>query len=172
MAFTSKRGRPRKAADAIDLGTPELRFKHAHGITSEPIDRCLDKQLITPTQHWCGLHLRWLYTVRYGAPVVTTRYDTIGDGAFRIADDPAWRHQREAEYHAATALLRTGKHYEPVMQLCVFNESPVFLAPALLDRAWDEPALATRLSLARQRLCEGLDILAVHWKRRKSPCDK
>lgn len=166
MAFTTRRGRPPKAAaDTTDFGTPELRFKHAHGVTAEPIDRCYEKQIITKTHHWCGLHLRWLYTVRYGAPSLTTHYDWERDSAPRTADDPNWRRQREAEYHEATALLRTRLHYEPVMRLCVYNELPAFLAPTLLARAWDEPAMAERLSHAQQRLRDGLDILAIHWKR-------
>lgn len=166
MAFTTRRGRPKKAAaEGVDVGTPELRFKHAHGLTAEPIDQCLERQLITEAHHWCALHLRWLYTVRYGAPSLTTRYDS-GSAGPRTADDPAWRRQREAEYHAATALLRTGVHYEPVMRVCVYNEWPAFLDPRLLARTWDEPALAARLERARQQLIDGLDVLAAHWKRR------
>lgn len=166
MAFTTRRGRPPGArADAPDFGTPELRFKHAHGLTAEPLDLCLERRLITDTQHWCGLHLRWLYTLRYGAPSLTTRYDRTAPDAPRSGDDPAWRLQREAEYHAATALLRTGLHYEPVLQLCVFNQRPAFLDPSLLARLWDEPRLAARLAEAQARVSEGLSLLAAHWKR-------
>jgi hypothetical protein len=166
MAFNTRRGRPPKAAGSTDSGTPELRFKHAHGLTMEPIDYCLDRRAITPAQHWCGLHLRWLYTLRYGAPSLTTRYDTESHSAPKNADDPQWRRQREAEYHEATALLRSGLHYEPVMRLCVFNEMPVFMNAALRERAWEQPAMARRLAVAQHCLTEGLELLAGHWKRR------
>lgn len=166
MSFTTRRGRPRKPPEATDFGTPELRFKHAHGLTMEPIDLCHERGIITQTQHWCGLHLRWLYTLRYGAPGLTTRYDPEWDAAPRQADDPTWRRQREAEYLEATALLRTGRHYEPVMRLSVYNELPAFLSPALRERAFADAAMAARMELAQRCLLEGLDLLAVHWKRR------
>ncbi len=166
MAFTTRRGRPPRApSEPTDSGTPELRFKHAHGITAEPIDLCLERGVLTARQHWCGLHLRWLYTVRYGAPNLTTRYDTEPGGGPRPTDDPAWRRQREAEYLEATTLLRTRLHYEPVMRLCIHNEPPAFLDPRLLARSWGEPALAERLEQARIRLTAGLDILGRHWRK-------
>ena len=75
MAFSTRRGRPpRPRLDDNDNGTPELQFKRALGVTREPIDLCLERNLITPDHHWCSLHLRWLYTLRYGAPAITTRY--------------------------------------------------------------------------------------------------
>jgi len=167
MAFTTRRGRPPRApADATDAGTPELRFKHAHGLTAEPIDLCLARGVLTHTQHWCGLHLRWLYTVRYGAPNLTTRYDTEPSSAPRANDDPNWRRQREAEYIEAAALLRTRLHYEPVMRLCIHNELPGFMSPHLQQQAWNSPALLARLSHARTHLTDGLDQLAEHWKRK------
>jgi hypothetical protein len=167
MAFTTRRGRPpRPAAAATDPGTPELRFKHAHGLTAEPIDLCLERQIITAAQHWCGLHLRWLYTLRYGAPGLTTRYDTYATPAHREPERADWRRLRETEYHEATALLRTRVHYEPVMRLCIYNETPAFLNPALVARSLHDAALTERLNLARERLTAGLEILAHHWQRR------
>lgn len=165
MAFTTRRGRPPKATPAHDPGTPELRFKHAHGLTAEPIDRCLSGGVITAAHHWCGLHLRWLYTLRYGAPHLTTRYDFHPDTPPRTADDATWRRQREAEYHAATALLRHHGHYEAVMRLCVFNEHPIFLSPVLRERAWNDAALALRLERTRIACVDGLALLVLHWRR-------
>ena len=165
MAFTTRRGRPpRAAADAVDPGTPELRFKHAHGLTAEPIDLCFERGIITPAQHRGGMHLRWLYTIRYGAPSLTTHYEKRLDPTPRQPDDPGWRQQREAEYSAATALLRTGLHYEPVMRLCVHNELPRFMHPALRDRAWEDARIAARLGQTQQLLVDGLQLLAAHWK--------
>ena len=167
MAFSTRRGRPPKpAANATDPGTAELRLKHALGLTAEPIDRCLERQLITPAQHWCGLHLRWLYTVRYGAPVTTTRYAATSDMPPRADDDPHWRSEREREYAEARMILRERQFYEPVMRLCIYNESPVFLSDALRKQSWTQPALAARINDAHRTLCSGLDLLAAHWKRR------
>ncbi len=167
MAFTTRRGRPPKAAaERVDLGTPELRFKHAHGLTTEPIDLCLEHQLITPAQHRSGLHLRWLYTIRYGAPTLTTHYEKQWDMAPRKPDDPGWRQLREAEYHAATTLLKSRLHYEPVMRLSVYNEMPLFMHPALRERAWADAGMAGRLAAAQQLLAEGLQQLANYWNYR------
>jgi hypothetical protein len=131
----------------------------------EPIDLCLQKQLITTEQHWCGLHLRWLYTLRYGAPSLTTHYIPREEKSGPTEDDPHWRAQREEEYRLAIALLKRGLHYEPVMQLCIYNERPAFLNTALLELAWEQPVLAARLENQRTWLVEGLTLLARHWKR-------
>lgn len=166
MAFSSLRGRPRKPVVAHDPGTPELRLKHALRLTAEPIDLCLEKGLISPEQHWCGLHLRWLYTLRYGAPSLTTRYtDRESPLTPATSDAAAWRAMREREYHDAIACLKPGRYYEPVMRLAVFNEAPTFLDPALCRRAVATPALAATISAQHHRLCEGLDLLRTHWHR-------
>lgn len=166
MAFSTQRGRPRKPVLDYDPGTPELRLKHALQLTSEPIDICLEKGLITPQQHWCGLHLRWLYTLRYGAPSLTTRYtDTCQPASPQPTDDPTWRAMREREYLDATALLKRTRHYECVLRLSIFNELPAFLNPRLLGRAKEQMPLAEQLATAHARLRDGLDILSHHWKR-------
>jgi hypothetical protein len=170
MAFTTHRGRPRKEPVVTDFGTPELRLKHALRITAEPIDLYLEKDLITEKQHWCGLHLRWLYTLRYGAPSLTTRYDVQAPGT-PAAEDVAWRSMREREYHEAARLLKVERRYECVMRLCVFNEQPAFLNGRLRERAWAEASLATQLARIHGELREGLDLLVTHWKKRPRPAD-
>lgn len=164
MAFSTKRGRPRKEPHAPDLGTPELRFKHALGQTTEPIDLCLERALITPEQHWCGLHLRWLHTLRHGAARLTTRYHWEGTGIVPV-DDPGWRASREREYHDAVLLLRSKRHFDPVMRLTVFNELPPFLDRTLCERAWQKPALSRTLERSREGVVGGLSLLAEHWRR-------
>lgn len=169
MAFSTRRGRPpRPQSDGHDLGTPELCYKRAHGLTHEPIDRVLHHGLMTTSQHWCGLHLRWLYTLRYGAPVVTTRY-TDAMGSFGPSEeDPQWRSMREQEYRDATSLLKTVKRYEPVMRLCVFNETPAFLNPQFRAQAWNDPAIANQLNGHLTMLLEGLTLLESQWKPKHS----
>ena len=107
MAFTTRRGRPARAkADLRDTGTPELQFKRALGLTSEPIDQCLERGIITTDHHWCGLHLRWLYTLRYGAPVITTRYADSALMSVPSQETPEWRIEREREYQDAVRILQ------------------------------------------------------------------
>lgn len=167
MAFSTQRGRPRKPMNDNDPGTPELRLKHALRLTAEPIDLCLEKNLITREMHWCGLHLRWLYTLRYGAPSLTRNY---ADGTDQSRpppseDDPTWRTMREQEYHEAIAMLKANRRYECVMRLAIFNEHPAFLNPALRARLLQEPALAHQLAFAHNHLREGLTLLTQHWRR-------
>lgn len=167
MAFTTRRGRPRNTPTPDqDPGTPELRLKHALGLTAEPIDLCLARGLITEAEHWCGLHLRWLYTLRYGAPSLTTRYldPEAGQSA---SESSEWRALREEEYHRAVALLKQHRYYEPLMRLCIFNETPVFLHAGLRPKAWESPALRERLAASHQQVKEGLILLTTHWKRKK-----
>lgn len=165
MAFSTRRGRPpRQRADAHDRGTPELQQKRALGITVEPVDICLERNLISADQHWCSLHLRWLYTLRYGAPVVTTRYADKASQHSLPPPSADWRAEREQEYTTAIALLQRAKRYEPVMRLSVFNERPAFLSPALMRRAWTEPAMAHQLNRAHTTLLEGLNVLVCEWR--------
>lgn len=162
MAFSSRRGRPRANSGVPDTGTPELRQKRRHFLTAEPIDLCLEKGIISPQQHRSGLHLRWLYTLRYGAPSLTTRY-------FR--EDPVtthntcehWRSAREQEYLLATRLLVAQRYDSAILRLTIYNELPAFLNPALQRQSWHEPALAHRLEDLRQQVKNGLELLVQHW---------
>jgi len=169
MAFSTRRGRPpRPRLDGNDAGTPELQFKRALGVTREPIDLCLERKLITPDQHWCSLHLRWLYTLRYGAPIVTTRY-VDKDSQYAMDEDKLqWRALREKEYHAAVIQLQRARRYEPVMRVSVFNETPAFLSATLMRRAWGEPTLALALERSHRVFLHGLDILVGEWKTQRS----
>lgn len=166
MAFTTQRGRPRKPVLHADLGTPELRLKHALRLTAEPIDLCFEKGLITQDHHWCGLHLRWLYTLRYGAPSLSTYYGDRDPPAAPLTDtDTNWREMREREYNSAASRLRQYRRYEPVMRLAIHNEMPAFLDAGLLAKAPSSPALALRLDRLLGELTEGLDILSTLWRR-------
>jgi hypothetical protein len=168
MTFTSQRGRPRKTLPELDAGTPELRLKHALGLTLEPIDLCREKLIITPEQHWCGLHLRWLYTLRYGVPSLTARYTDRNYAPPPIEyDDPTWRALREKEYREAIRLLKNENHYEGVMRLVVYNEVPNFLNARLQNAARTNHDLQMELEKTRTRLCIGLDLLANQWRKIK-----
>lgn len=153
MAFSSKRGRPKTVKPLHDCGTPELAFKRALGLTQEPLDGCLQRGLIHPHHHRAGLHLRWLYTLRYGAPSI--RVIPLNDEGHSPSrsDNPAWRSDREAEYKEAIALLRQLRAYEPVMRLCVFQDWPASLNAA-----------APSENQAYQQLITGLTGLCRLWR--------
>lgn len=163
MAFSSRRGRPRANSGVPDTGTPELRQKRRHSITAEPIDICLEKGLIDIDQHRSGLHLRWLYTLRYGAPSLTARYyrDDAGSG---VQTCEQWRSAREQEYLLATRLLASRRLEHAVLRLTIYNELPAFLSPNLQQQAWLQPALAERLENLRHEVHDGLTLLVKHWR--------
>ncbi|MBN8542779.1 MAG: hypothetical protein J0M34_00765 [Alphaproteobacteria bacterium] len=164
MAFTTKRGRPKTERPATDMGTPELQFKRAHGVTDEAIDLCLQKNIISEEQHWCGLHLRWLYTLRYGAPSISSTLRTLYDGATIRPDDPTWRSAREAEFADAVTMLHARACYAPVASLAIFNERPRFLNAAYREALLKKSDLRTAILDEYQRIIEGLTLLQTHWK--------
>ncbi|MFZ4111533.1 MAG: hypothetical protein ACOYKQ_13815 [Polymorphobacter sp.] len=164
--FSSRRGRPANNRTSADFGTPELIFKRAHAETMEAIDLCRERRIITADQHWCGLHLRWLYTLRYGAPGVSAVDLTRIDGYAMAAaeDSPVWRAAREAEFAHAITLLRTHRRCDLVMQVCVFNERPVFLRREALRAAFDTPQIARTIARELDQFISGMDLLVREWK--------
>lgn len=164
MAFSSRRGRPRAISGVPDQGTPELRSKRALGITAEPIDLCLARGIISADEHRSGLHLRWLYTLRYGAPSVTTRY-LLDDAATSGITCEQWRSAREEEYLLATRLLKSRRLDQPVLRLTIYNELPAFLNPAMQKQSWHQPPLAERLESLRLQVSDGLSLLTSHWRK-------
>jgi hypothetical protein len=165
MSFSTRRGRPKKTIVEKDVGTVELRRKRAKMETSEPLDICLQKGILTEQQHWCGIHLRWLYTLRYGAPIVSCRDIRDHYQPAMRNDDPHWRAQREYEYREAIALLQQYKTYEDVMNLTIFHELPIFLNPMLTKRALEVTAIHEQLCYAHTQLINGFQCLESLWCR-------
>lgn len=163
MAFNSRRGRPASTRPKKDFGTPELIAKRRHQLTAEPIDLCLEHGVISRGQHWCALHLRWLYTLRYGAPGITVRDLTLTYGREIRPDDPQWRAEREREYHEAVHLLHRHKCYEAVMAVAIYNQLPSFLNAELKQRATHNTVLMRRLCIDKTQLVEGLGLLHALW---------
>lgn len=153
------RGRPKIIREEKDCGTPELQFKRAHGETIEALDLCLEKGLITEEQHWCGIHLRWLYTLRYGAPSVRAIDLNHVSGMELETDDPDWRQMREAEYHDAFARITERGYGHILTNICIHNERPLFL------RQIGKPSLRCAAELEQVR--DGLDLLVRHWNKGK-----
>lgn len=160
LQFPRRRGRPRKALPQRDSGTEELQAKRAQKITTEALDLCLEKSLITPQQHWCGIHLRWLHTLRYGAPSVRALDPTHLGGRETAQTDTQWRANRENEYHEAVLLLRKHRLAEIVGSVCIYDQRPDFLTTQ------KTPTHSQRKMLAQ--LVEGLSLLDRVWSRPKS----
>jgi len=159
-----RRGRPRKHIQHRDTGTPELVYKRALGLTTESLDLCLERGLITPEQHWCGIHLRWLYTLRFGAPGVRAIDPTHLGGIELSLDDPRWRERREAEYQHA--LSRLGPRLAAyLLGIAVHNERPSFLLPLLHAPS---PGMAALRERELNRLRDGMEVLTRLWCRRRS----
>lgn len=115
------RGRPKIIRAEKDYGTPELQEKRQRHITEEALDCYLRRQLITQNQHWCGIHFRWLYTLRYGIPSVKALDTTHFGGKECKLDDLQWKQEREAEYHHAAMILKKNRCYAPVVNICIYN---------------------------------------------------
>lgn len=163
LRFPRRRGRPRSAQRGADTGTPELVMKRLLGETAEALDLCLERGIITREQHWCGIHLRWLYTLRHGAPGVRAIDPTHLGGTEPKVDDPEWREAREKEYHEAVKKVTRSGHVQMLMNICVYNERPRFLN---LNR----PVTQKRhleISNSLEKLRDGLDILVKHWGKGK-----
>ncbi len=160
-----RRGRP-KHQPSTETGTPELLFKRAYQETMEAIDLCLERDIINDKQHSYGLHLRWLHTIRFGAPGVSA-FDLTRIYGYDAGeeDDPRWRQAREAEYQEAIAQLHAIGRFDPVIQVCVYNERPFYLNRRWLTSAFDNRRLAGRIEREIMALREGLDALVVHWQK-------
>ena len=124
MAFTSRRGRPKKQEQQEnDAGTPELQRKKHQGLTSEPLDWLRQKGLITPQQHWCGLHFRWLYTLRYGSATVQSLDTSRVKGLLNLPEYEEWQGDRESEWKSALAALRFPHYLQVLLCYCVYQQN-------------------------------------------------
>ncbi len=151
-----KRGRPRTVRPMRDSGTAELIMKRLNSETTEALDLCLERGIIDQSQHWCGVHLRWLYTLRFGAPGVRAVDPAHLGGMETKPHDEKWASSREEEYQSALAHLSRSGHAALVMNICIFNEKPAFLLkPANLH--------ASKVIKMAENFTEGLDILKSIW---------
>lgn len=164
MAY-AKRGRPRLERPHVDLGTPELIMKRAAGLTEESLDHCHRRGIITDEQHWCGIHLRWLYTLRYGAPSVQAIDWLSISCAPTLTDDPDWRVAREQEYHEAILQLQQERLDKLMLDIIVFNHPVVQMHPDALAQSLSFSLRNESTLLHFQR---GLDMLAALWCRKRS----
>lgn len=127
MAFLRKRGRPRIKKTQIDFGTRELQEKRQHEITTEPLDLCLRRGLITAEQHWAGIHFRWLHSMRFGAIKLHSMDPSDLGGIEHKLENPARDKRLQEEYQFILSKLQQCGLDRVALGLCIYNESPQFL---------------------------------------------
>jgi hypothetical protein len=123
-----KRGRPKTKLYEKDFGTPELQAKRNNQQTSEALDLCLEKRLISSEQHSAGIRLRWLYTLIFGPPVISGYDPSDLGGKFQSKyNDDNWLKSKKVEYIEAIEGLKSSLTINIVMNTCIFNQYPKFL---------------------------------------------
>lgn len=155
MKFTTRRGRPRKENTGKDKGTAQLQEKRKTGLTTEPLDLCLSRGLITQEQHNAGIRLRWLYTLKMGAPTISA-YSPESGGKICKYEDAGWLARKQAEYQLMLDILDKTKSRKIVIDTCIFSNTPTFL--------YDKPEHLRIKNLASTKelelLKDGLEALA------------
>ncbi len=169
LTFSLKRGRgrPKNNRPTTDTGTPETVMKRLLGVTTEALDLCLERGIINQKQHWCGIHLRWLYTLRHGVPSVRALdlSQHIDNNQKSIDyEDLVWREAREKEYNEAINTLTKSGHAILLMNLCIYNERPKFLDCYSISKIKNNDNNLININI----LCNGLDVLAKLWQKNKS----
>lgn len=136
-------------------------MKRVFGLTAEALDLCLERGIIRDEQHWCGIHLRWLYTLRHGVPSVRAIDPSHFGGGEPKNEDPEWRAAREKEYNEAITLLTRSGHALLLLNLCVYNERPKYLNFSPAEIKTTLPYITDSIA----RLRDGLDNLVNLWKK-------
>lgn len=123
MAFSHKRGRPKKeiSKSERDKGTPELQQKRKMSLTTEAVDLLLQQGIITPNQHWCALHYRWLYTLRYGSPTLQSMDPAYVRGIQHKKEYEEWQQEREAEWQQAQEILLRQGSRRAITNVAIYN---------------------------------------------------
>jgi len=156
MTWQHGRGRPRKKN--AEIVTPELKRKHASGITKECIDVLKERGVITPQQHWCAMHFRWLYTIRYGlpAPTAINLEECLSGVSSGWQNNESRRVDLEAEFIVAAKELSVSGALRHIMSVAVYGIFPhqselEKLKTGLNDLAllWNKSALHPFYSPAR-----------------------
>ena len=129
MGFSRKRGRPKTQQAKKDYGTPQLRAKKNLGITTEPLDLCLSKKLISTEEHEAGIRLRWLYTLRFGSPDISAYRFEPPSSSMHRDDNSEWRKERNLEYDNALNELEKYNAKRIIMNICIFNQRHSFMLP-------------------------------------------
>jgi hypothetical protein len=124
--FMQNKKRFSKIISNCDLGTPELIYKRAFYATKEPLDLCFEKGLITILQHQYGTRLRWLYTIRHGAPAISSNYpqEFLNSENYR---NPEWIAKQQYAYRCIMKEVKKEGYMKIISDSCIYNIYPIFL---------------------------------------------
>ena len=101
--------------------------KRKANITTEPLDLCFQRGLINEQQHNAGIRLRWLYTLKFGAPTISSYSpDNVGGHSCKYEDN-GWMWHRQLEYKLMIERLEKSKARKIVVDICIFSRMPQFL---------------------------------------------
>ena len=133
---------------------------------SEPLDILLHKNIINEKQHWAGMHLRWLHSIRFGIQNITS----LKHYPFSIEikqDNPEWREEREIEYSQAIYELKKYKLHDIISSMVIFGKIPKFL----LIKNLMNINIIKSLSYANEvdDIKDGLDTLVELWMDDQKP---
>ena len=116
-----KRGRPRLSQNS-PAKFSNLPAKEKIIVTSEPLDIYFKDKIISEDEHQSGMRLRWLYTLRYGAPTLQTKL--IQQQGFESKyNDEKWLVNKQQQYRFILGELQKSKVAKIVLGVCVFNEA-------------------------------------------------
>lgn len=126
--FTSKRGRPKTIDNnIIDKGSWQLQARKKLGQTTEALDLCFQKGIISENELWAGGRLRWLYSIKFGSPNISAVDLRHFYGHEIKITDPDWQERREDEYREAIRELKGYKLHKLVINVAIFNHRLEFL---------------------------------------------
>jgi hypothetical protein len=150
-----KRGRPSSIDIKTDKGTRELQKKREQHMTVEPLDLCLKNRIITPLEHASGIKLRWIYTLRFGAPTVQSKSLQTNLHTNREYDEE-FLQNIQRKYRTIIETLKQARAHKVVMNICIFNESPQFLTL----QKFDDPQ--------KEKFVQGMELLSKEFNNSKA----
>jgi hypothetical protein len=127
-----KRGRPKKIISKLNKSKNQ-------GIV-ESLDLCLQKKIITSIEHASAMKLRWIYTLRFGAPTLQSKLKLIDSYSAKNYDEQLLQ-DLQKKYRNVIAGLRAIYAHKIVMDVCIFNEFPTFLIVSNLESRLQEKFL-------------------------------
>jgi hypothetical protein len=121
----AKRGRPKTIFTDKDLGTPELQEKRKFNMTAEPMDLAFAKGLITEDEQRAGLKFRWLYTLIFGPPTISSYVPGMIKGReISKYQDEDWLSRQKSKFYLIIDVLKKEKLLSATMNFCIYHQAP------------------------------------------------
>ena len=157
-----KRGRP-KSRLAIDLGTTELRQKRSLDLTTEPLDLCMKRNLITESQYKAALKFRWLFSMCYGHLKLKSYDPSAPIGRSLVEQGDQTLRYCHTTYHDVISQLQLISAEKIVSNICIHHHIPSFLKHN--TRALELGPIMMRKVCEFEKFKEGIELVEQHIKR-------